>query len=130
MATTHDPGRQYELSVEKTLSLAELATPCTVAKLPPGATVTGIQVYVDTAFNAGTTNTLSIGDSGSATRFLNAQSVAATGPVAVSTQIGRKYTSSDRIDVSYAQTGTAATTGVVRVITKYVVTDRVNEVQT
>jgi hypothetical protein len=129
MSIVHNPGRQYELVVEEELTLAELASECIVAKIPANATVTGIQVYVDTAFNAATTNTLSVGDSGSASRFLSAGSVAAAGPVAVTTQIGRKYTAADYIRATFAQSGTAATAGVVRVITKYIIGGRANEVQ-
>lgn len=127
MSIVHNPGRQYELTIEQELKLADLATECVIAKLPPNATITNIQAFVDTAFNAGTTNTLSVGDSGSATRYLNAATVAAVGPVAGVTGLGHKYTTPDFIRVQYAQTGAAATAGVVRVIVRYLIGNRANE---
>lgn len=122
-------ARQYPLIAELELTLAELAAVQDV-KLPPGAVVLDIKAFVDTAFNAGTTNTLSIGDSGSATRFLNAGSVAAAGAVGSIAGFGRKYTVSDFVRFTYAQTGTAATAGALRAYVSYVIANRANEAQT
>lgn len=93
--------------------------------LPAGAIIIGTDVIVATAFNAGTTNTISVGTLGdAATNIVNAQNAgvagltqnvaptgAALGPLAADKQV---Y-------VTYAQTGTAATAGKAYVIIKYVV---------
>ena len=129
MSTVLEPERQYPLFFTKTLTLAELASECVIAKLPPRAVITEIKVYVDTAFNAATTNTLSIGDAGSATRFLNAQSISAVGPVAVTTEIGRKYTVADYLRATYAQSGAAASAGIVRIFGEYIIEGKSSEVQ-
>lgn len=56
-------------------------TGATVCTLPSGATIIGFEVVVDTTFSGGTA-TLSVGHTGSATYYLNAQSVLGTaGPV-------------------------------------------------
>lgn len=94
--------------------------------LPKGALVIGTDIIVTTAFNAGTTNVLSVGTE--ATTFANlatsAEIVAgspgikqneppvgaALGPLAADAQVFALYT----------QTGTAATTGAAYVVVKYI----------
>lgn len=132
MSITHNPARQTELVIEEELSLAELASECIIAKLPAGATLTGIVAFLDTNFNGGTTATLSIGDSGSAVRYasaVNVQTGAGAGLTLVATQFGRKYTSADYVRATFAQTGTPATTGSVRIAVKYIREGRATEVQ-
>lgn len=123
------PQRQYPLVAELELTLSELATVQDV-ELPPGAVVLDIKAYVDTAFNAATTNTLSIGDSGSATRYLNAGSVGSAGVVGSIAGFGRKYTTAEVIRFTYAQSGAAASAGALRAYVSYAIAGRANEVQT
>jgi hypothetical protein len=94
--------------------------------LPAGALIIGTDVYVGTAFNAGTTNVLTVGtDAGSFVNIVSAAAVtesaagltqnippsgAALGPLAADAQVG----------VMYAQTGTAATAGSAVVVIKYI----------
>jgi hypothetical protein len=89
--------------------------------LPQGAFITGVWVEVVTAFNAGTTNTLTVG-----TNATNYNNIVASGDgtgngsSSLGTQVftatrgqGRSLTASADVQVfaKYAQTGTAATTG-------------------
>jgi len=94
--------------------------------LPAGAVIIGTDAHVVQAFNAATTNVLTVGLAGVADNIIAAGDVAenavgltqnikptgtALGPLAADSQV----------KVTYTQTGTAATTGRAIVIVKYVV---------
>lgn len=94
--------------------------------LPKGAVIIGTDVVVTTAFNAATTNVLSIGTEASTYTNIvtTAQAIAGTaglkanlaptglalGPLAADAQVFALYT----------QTGTAATAGVAVIVVKYI----------
>lgn len=93
--------------------------------LPAGAIIIGTDVHVAAAFNAGTTNVLTVGTSGVFTEIVSAaalnegatgltQNIAPTGvmlgPIASDTQVF----------VSYTQTGTAASAGQATFVIKYI----------
>lgn len=101
--------------------------------LPKGAIVTGTDVYVSAAFNAGTTNVFEVGSATGTTNNADlvgssfneaatglTQNIAPTGamlgPLAADTQVFAVYT----------QTGTAATAGAAYVIIKYVIDNDLN----
>lgn len=94
-----------------------------VGTLPAGSRVTRLVIYIDTAFNATTTNEMQIGVSGSAASFLPNGTVdmTATGaqeyPNLASVLI---FTSDTTVYVEYDQTGTAATTGAGAVLIEYI----------
>jgi hypothetical protein len=84
--------------------------------LPMGARITDVIVEVITAFNAATTNVLTVGtNSTSFNNIVNASDVneAATGATRVDRGIGGLIARAADIDVyiMYTQSGTAATTG-------------------
>lgn len=97
--------------------------------LPQGAFITQVVVEVVTAFNAGTTNTLTVGTN--STNFNNIMSAAdgtGNGGASIGTQVivptrgfGRSIANSADIRpfVKYAQTGTAATTGQAIIVIEY-----------
>jgi hypothetical protein len=92
--------------------------------LPAGALIIGTDCYVGTAFNAGTTNVLTVGTNGPST-YNNIASPAVTtglaqntiptgtalGPLAADAQVFAKYT----------QSGGAATAGSAVIVIKYIV---------
>lgn len=84
--------------------------------LAVGDVVIRAWVEVTTAFNAATTNTVSIGDGTTATKYVNAQTVAATGtfPAGGAGQFVRE-TATGTLRATYSQTGAAATAGAGRV---------------
>jgi len=92
--------------------------------LPAGAVIIGTDVQVVTAFNAGTTNTLSVGTVGdTGTDIINAQSVSAAGltqNVAPTGAALGPLAADKQVVASYAQTGTVATAGQAIVIVKYI----------
>lgn len=90
-------------------------------QLPAGAFITGVWVEVVTAFNAATTNTLTVGtNSTSFNNIVASADLVGNGSSSLGAQVtqvtrglGRSLTAAADIAVSakYVQTGTAATTG-------------------
>ncbi|MDR2880843.1 MAG: hypothetical protein LBV29_02935 [Azoarcus sp.] len=92
--------------------------------LPPGATVIGGEVAVETAF-AGGVATLGVGDSLNATRYGAAVNLATAGRTALTLTGFRGAGENVRLTVTAA----AATAGTVTVRVMYTVKNRSNEVQ-
>lgn len=96
-----------------------------VATLPANSQIYQIAVDVTTAFDAGTTNTLDIGDGTTADKYADALAAGAQARVLATSdvsQIGNLVdigTSDVDITVTYNQTGTAATAGAATVTVLY-----------
>lgn len=90
--------------------------------LPTGAIITGVLVKVTTAFNAATTNVLTVGTSGTADLIVGASDVneAAADTTLSFASVGYIATEDTQLFVKYAQTGTAATAGAATVIVFFV----------
>jgi len=99
-------------------------TAVSIGTLPANAQIIDINIDTTTAFNAGTTNTVTVGKTGSAAAFVTAtdvgtagrESVATTGVYSAWATVG---TSDIDATVTFAQTGTAATAGAARVTIVY-----------
>ena len=96
----------------------------TIGTVPANAQITSINIDVTTAFNAATTNTITVGKSGSAAAFVASTSIGSAGRASVATtgvySAWADVGSSDvPVTATYAQTGTAATAGVARVTIVY-----------
>ncbi len=94
--------------------------------LPSGAIIVGTDVYIATAFNAATTNVLTVGtNSTTANNIIAAADVDETA-VAITLNVKPTGTalgplSADAVvNVKYTQSGTAATAGVAYVVIKYI----------
>ena len=96
----------------------------TIATIPAGAQILFINIDVTTAFNAGTTNTISVGVAGAATQFVSATAVGTTGRASVATtgnyanwvNVG---TADVTIIATYNQTGTVASAGAATITVVY-----------
>ncbi|MGJ4928147.1 hypothetical protein ACQR1I_16545 [Bradyrhizobium sp. HKCCYLS2038] len=92
--------------------------------LPKGAILVGTDVQVAQGFNAATTNVLSVGTVGdTATNIVNALSVTAAGLTlnAPPTGVNLQPLAADKqVQVTYTQTGAAATAGAAYVVIKYI----------
>lgn len=113
---------------------AGIATGVIVGHLPLGAIISGIDVSIDVAQNAGTTNTISVGTitepggvlSAALSAVTNLVNAAAAGTLAYTKNTPATpnqnacATSDCAVVVSLAQTGTAATAGQATVIVTYV----------
>lgn len=100
------------------------ASAVTIATIPANSQIVDINIDVTTAFNAGTTNTVTVGKSGSAAAFVTATSVGSAGRASVATTgVYSAWADTGSSDVSatvtFAQTGTAATAGAARVTIVY-----------
>jgi hypothetical protein len=97
--------------------------------LPQGAFITGVWVEVVTAFNANTTNTLTVGtNSASFNNIVSAADLVGNGSASLGAQVtavgrglGRSLANAadTNISVMYVQTGTAATTGQAVIVIEY-----------
>ncbi len=106
-------------------TLAELTAAGNVLRtglrLPVGAVILRTHACVTTVFNAGTNNTLDIGDGSDVDRFMASATVAAT---ALGLKTGAptalpKVTVETEIVLTYAPTGTTPTTGAMDVIVEF-----------
>lgn len=124
MAITKDSSVQNVLSKVVTINFGDLAgtsgTDVAAIDIPQGAIVTSGAIVKRIVFNSATSDTLSVGDSGSATRYLGATDVkTATGIVAlVPTGYIHDKTA---ITVRWTGTGAVPTTGQVQLRVDYIV---------
>jgi len=96
----------------------------TIGTIPANAQIININIDVTTAFNAASTNTVTVGKSGSAAAFVASTSVGTAGRANVATtgvysawaDVGAAEVP---VTVTYSQTGTAASAGAMRVTVVY-----------
>lgn len=98
-----------------------------VIKLPANAIVVGGEVVTETAVTGSTAYNVSVGDSGSATRYLGATDRVAAGRTAL-VPTGYVGTGQD-IRLTVAPTIADATAGKLTLRVQYVIRNRANEVQ-
>lgn len=136
-------GQQYPLVAEFTFNFDDTmvdtagvtkdfktvgSTVVDAINLPTGAIVTGGEVVTEKAVTGSTAYNVSVGDSGSATRYLGATDRVSAGRTAL---VPTGYVGNgEQIRVTVAPTVAAATAGKVTVRVQYIVRDRVNETQT
>lgn len=113
--------------VTRAFGAAGAASIFDVIGLPPGATLIGGELVVETASNDSGTATVAVGDSANATRYLAATSIKATGRTAF-TLTGYRGNGED-LRLTFANAGGGATTGKATVRAMYTVQGRSNEVQ-
>jgi len=125
-------SRQTKLALVVDLTYADLPTGVAtkVCTLPPNAVVTGGSVNVTVASNAATSESLSVGDTASATQYVNAANSKSTGRTAfTAANLDKRYTAKDEIRVTRTEAGAAATQGTYRLVVEYVIVGRHTEVQ-
>lgn len=99
-----------------------------IINLPVNSQVVSGDVTVETVSNDSSTATISVGDSGSATRYLGATSIKSAARTAL-VPTGFMNTSGLNIRITLANATGDATTGKVRVNVCYIVKNRQNETQ-
>ena len=128
MAITKNKGRQGVISAWVDIAFGDVpttATAYTAVDLPVGAIVVGGDLVVDTAWDTGTTATLSVGDASSAARYLGATSVKSTGRTALVPTGFVTTATQPAISVTTVISGTATTVGAARLRVDYIVRKRV-----
>lgn len=132
MAITKDFNRQCVMSALLTINFGDVAglsgTDVAAVSLPPNSIVTGGAIVKRTVFNSGTSDTLSVGDAGSATRYLGATDVkTATGIVAL-VPTGYLHPGGD-LTVRWTGVGAVPTTGQVQLRVDYIQVGRAEYTQ-
>lgn len=114
------------MSQSKQVTFAADGTETVIGTLPANSQIVEIYVDVSTAFDAGTTNTLDLGDGTTADQYADALDVSSAGRLRATSdvsQIGNLVdigTSDVALTATFNQTGTAATAGVAQVTVLYV----------
>lgn len=98
-----------------------------VLQLPPGAIVVGGELVVDTLFNATGAATVSVGDSGSATRYLGATTLKTAARTAL-VPTGYKNVSGLAVRLTFSFADLDATQGKARVNVSYIIDGRADQV--
>lgn len=89
-------------------------------QVPAGGFIRSITIHKVTAFNAGTTNDLTVGVTGTPNAYV-ATGTAAAGTVGVITAVGPgRVTADTTVVVRYASTGTAPTAGEADIMVEFV----------
>jgi hypothetical protein len=96
--------------------------------LPAGAIITSGYLNVTTAWVGPTAATVSVGDGGSAARYLGDTSIKATGLTDL-VPTGYKYTAADTVDFDLEQTVAVSSAGAAELVVYYIIEDKANEVQ-
>lgn len=96
----------------------------TIATLPANSQIIDINIDVTTAFDAGTSNDITVGKTGSAAAFVAATDVGTAGRASVATTgVYSAWASTGSSDITvtatYAESGTASTEGAARVTVVY-----------
>ena len=96
----------------------------TIGSIPANSQIVDINIDVTTAFNAASTNTMTVGKSGSAAAFVASTSVGSAGRASVATTgVYSAWPDVGSYDVpvtaTFSQTGTAASAGAARVTIVY-----------
>ncbi len=108
-----------------TLVPADSGVAVSCIDMPVGAVIVGGQIITDTAFNAGATDTLSLGDASSATRYLSASSIHATGKADLVVTGLEMGATTNTLKITWTGgTPASLTTGAARLIISYVVKGR------
>ena len=110
-------------AITTTIAFSDTAA-VSIGTLPANAQIVDINIDTTTAFNAATTNTVTVGKTGTAAAFATTTSVTSTGRASVATTgvySAWANTGSAELDatVTFSQTGAAATTGAARVTIVY-----------
>ena len=117
---------QWQSALVQPFDYTDFASAALIAaiapKLPMGAMVLSTKVVVTTQFNGGASSTLSVGISGSTTKYANAVDIdAATGVVAGATATGIPLASEETLVLTPSANAIASTAGAGYIVIEYVV---------
>ena len=121
--------RQYPLVAYAEFTFADLVSGVAskLVELPLGAVVTGGYYIIDTAFDSGTSDAITIGDADDVDEY-HADADAQAAVVSALTVTGIEVTADNTaVNIILTSVGTAATAGAGRLILEYVVPTRSNE---
>ena len=99
-----------------------IATGVNVGAIPAGSRILDIGVYIDTAFNAATTNVLTVGTAAGGNQIATTSDTASTATGFKRVTTGNalaQFAADTQVWVTYTQTGTAATAGAATIAITY-----------
>lgn len=130
MSITKNGGRQTVLTAMQRFTFADLENGVALeaVDVPGGAYIVSGELVIETAFNAGTSDTIAVGHTGDDDGLLTATDVQSTGRTPL-VPAGGTYAAKDSVTLKWATAGTAATAGAGFVRVEYVIDGRANEVQ-
>jgi len=135
MAITKNGGRQWPLTARVEFTWAELGTAVIASSvleaidMPVGAIVTGGYLSVITDWVGPTAATVSVGDGGSAARYLaDTTLLSGEGTIVALVPTGYKYLAADTIDLDLEQTVAVSTAGAGELVVEYIIDNKANEV--
>ena len=114
------------MSQSKEVTFAADGTETVIGTLPANSQIVEIYVDVSTVFNAGTTNTLDLGDGTTADQYADALNVGTAGRKRATSDVSQVGNLVDigasdvALTATYNQTGTAASAGTAQVTVLYV----------
>lgn len=114
------------LSQSGTVVYGANGTSTVIGYIPAGSQIIDVYVDVTTAFNAGTTNTVKIGDGTTANKFADALDVSSAARVLASSDVSQlgnlanTGTADIPLTVTYNRSGSAPSAGAARVTVLYV----------
>lgn len=131
--TTNTPGsvarqdpRQVSNTLRGSINFSQQATFIPIGTLPKGAWVSLVQMSIDVAFNAATTNPITVGSAGSpAFLMASTDNTPATPgvyiPAAILAKYGKGFAAANDVvvGITYTPTGAAPTTGSAEVLIEF-----------
>jgi hypothetical protein len=124
----NDPGDVNSVGILNATGSSLSGIAFNLFELPAGAIVTGGDIKVLTAFNSATSDTFSLGDASSATRYASAVSLASAARTAL-TIPSRQAPATEKVVALWTGTGAVPTQGQVHVHLTYVIPGRAQENQ-
>lgn len=131
MTISQNVNRQQSRWATVDISYTNIASgvAASAIKLPVGAVVVGGNLIRKTAFNSGTSDVMTVGDSASANRYMASTTIATTGRLALVPTGYEALSTTREVQVTWTAVGTAATAGALRLEVEYIVPGRGDAVQ-
>jgi len=128
MAVTAPDTRQYTLVAYNSWAFGDLtsATAAKLFELPLGAIITGGIYTVDTVWNSGTSDAITVGDTDVDEYIADTDATGAVITALTITAIA-VVAANTAVNIIWTGAGTAPTTGAGRIIAEYIVPGRFNE---
>lgn len=95
------------------------ATGAVIGTVPAGSMIIAVVVNIREAFDAGTTNVLTVGHPGAAAAFATVTDPESAGGEFIADEAGTRLAAETDVTVTYTQTGTPATEGDAAVLVLY-----------
>jgi hypothetical protein len=123
MPITKDPSRQSVKAAVVDFDFADFASGVgeIAIAMPAGSILVGGELVIDTVFNSSVSDTLTVGDAGSATRYKSGINGQALGRTALVPTGYVAQSATGDLKITWTGVGDAPTTGAGRLLAQYIV---------